>query len=61
MVRMKGVFQRTRDPMDVVFAKSFMEKETSLAVLTADPAFLIFLRALRVAKREFVYTGLLHE
>ena len=50
-------FQRTRSPADVVFAHSIMERVS----LGSKPAFRIFLRALRVAKRQFVYTVLLYK
>ena len=57
MMHKKGIFQRTRSPADVVFANSIMER----ASLGSEPAFRIFLRALRVAKRQFVYTALVHK
>ena len=52
----EGDFQRTTcDPIAIDFAKSFMEKDTSLgvAVLMPEPAFWILFRVLRVAKRSW--------
>jgi hypothetical protein len=42
--------------MGPVFGKSLMEREISSLVVWICPILRIFLRALRVARREFVYT-----